>query len=341
MSLKIGRVLFAALALTAVVGAAHAASPFGIATPDGGGAVFGGPLGPLFLWIAQRQQEFYATLTASLKTVKQNGAAVWLLFAVSFAYGVFHAAGPGHGKAVISAYLVSSGESVKRGIVLSFAAAFVQAVTAVLVVGIAAGLFRVTAMTMTAATDWFEILSYALIAAVGAWLLWSKAFGGGQHHHHHHPVADAHHDHNHHEHGHCHDGDHDHDHDGEHDHHAHDHEDHAQRGVFARGWSAILAVGIRPCSGAIIVLVFALSQGLFLAGVGATFVMALGTGLTVAALASLAVSARGLAVRLAGADSSATARVVHAAEIVAAAGVLVFGLLMLGGAVANGLPGVG
>ncbi|CAN5134847.1 hypothetical protein BH10PSE9_BH10PSE9_05220 [soil metagenome] len=330
MSLKLGRITLAATILAAAAGAAHAASPFGIATPDGGGAVFGGPLGPLFMWIAQRQQEFYGTLTATLKTTKQNGAAVWLLFAVSFAYGVFHAAGPGHGKAVISAYLVSSGESVKRGIALSFAAAFVQAVTAVVVVGIAAGLFRVTAMTMTAATDWVEILSYALIAAVGAWLLWSKAFDGGHHHHHHHPVAEAHHDH-----------DHDHHEHEEHEHHDHDHRAPAPRGVLTRGWSAILAVGIRPCSGAIIVLVFALSQGLFLAGVGATFVMAVGTGVTVAALASLAVSARGLAVRLAGADSSTTVSVVRAAEIVAAAGVMIFGLLLLGGALVNGLPGSG
>jgi len=326
MSLKLGRIALAGLALVAAAGVAHAASPFGIATPDSGGAAFGGPLGPLFMWIAQRQQEFYATLTATLKTIKENGAAVWLLFAVSFAYGVFHAAGPGHGKAVISAYLVSSGESVKRGIALSFAAAFVQAITAVLVVGIAAGLFRVTAMTMTAATDWFEILSYALIVAVGAWLLWSKAFHSGHHHRHHHPVAEA-----------LHDDDHDH---HEHDEHRdHDHHAHAPQGMLARGWSAILAVGIRPCSGAIIVLVFALSQGLFLAGVGATFVMAIGTGVTVAALASLAVSARGLAVRLAGASSATAARVVHAAEIVAAAGVMIFGLLLLGGALVNGLPG--
>ena len=109
--------------------------------------------------------------------------------ALSFAYGVFHAAGPGHGKAVISAYMVSSGETAKRGIALSFLAAFVQALSAVLIVGIAAVVFHVTAVTMTRATDWFETLSYALVAVVGGWLLWSKTFGGGHHHHHHHHVA--------------------------------------------------------------------------------------------------------------------------------------------------------
>ncbi len=84
---------------------------------------------------------------------------------------------------------------------------------------------------------------------------------------------------------------------------------------------------------------FALSQGLFLAGVAATFVMALGTGLTVATLATLAVSARGVAVRLAGTDSPVAERVVRIAEIAAAAAVLLLGLLLLGGALAHGLPG--
>ncbi len=288
------------LAFAAAAGQAHAASAFGIATPDSsGGPGFGGPLGPLFVQVAYYQSEFYRGLTHALSDIKQNGWAVWLLLLLSFAYGVFHAVGPGHGKAVISAYLVSSGETVRRGIVLSFLAAFVQAVSAVLIVGIAAMILHVTAVTMTAATDWFEILSYALVAVVGAWLLWTKTFGGDNHHHHHHVDID--------EHGHDHDHHHEHGHD-----HEHEHQDHVRRHgasvevplrkALARAWSAIVAVGVRPCSGAIIVLVFALSQGLFLAGVAATFVMALGTGLTVASLAALTVSARGVAVRIAGVE---------------------------------------
>ena len=317
--------------LAAIAGAAHAAGPFGIATPDSpGGGGFGGPLGPFFVQVAYYQSVFYRGLTQALTEIKANGWAVWVLLALSFAYGIFHAAGPGHGKAVISAYMVSSGETAKRGIALSFLAAFVQAVSAVLIVTVAAVIFRVTAVTMTRATDWFEILSYALVALVGGWLLWTKTLGGGHHHHHHH-----------HPHGDATDEEHDdhHRHDDDHDH------DHAVIGsarswgeTLAGAWSAILAVGVRPCSGAIIVLVFALSQGLFLAGVAATFVMALGTGLTVAVLAVLAVSARGVAVRLAGADSPMAGRIVRAAEILAAAAVLLLGLVLLGGALANGLP---
>ncbi len=313
--------------LAVAAGAAHAASPFGIATPDSpGGAGFGGPLGPFFVQVAYYQSIFYRGLTQALADIKANGWAVWLLLALSFAYGVFHAAGPGHGKAVISAYMVSSGETVKRGIALSFLAAFVQALSAVLIVGVAAIVFRVTAVTMTRATDWFETLSYALVAAVGGWLLWSKTFGGGHHHHHHHHVGGG-----------------DDAHDGHDDHGDHDHARH--RGVggpadsfletLSQAWSAILAVGVRPCSGAIIVLVFALSQGLFMAGVAATFVMALGTGLTVSLMAVLAVSARSVAVRLAGIDSPVTGRIVRAAEILAAAAVLVLGLVLLGGSLVN------
>ncbi len=193
------------LLLVAVAGGAHAASPFGIATPDSsGGAGFGGPLGPFFVRVAYYQSIFYKGLTHALSDIKANGWAVWLLLGLSFAYGVFHAAGPGHGKAVISAYMVSSGETAKRGIALSFMAAFVQALSAVLIVGIAAVIFHVTAVTMTKATDWFETLSYALVAMVGGWLLWSKTFGGGHHHHHHHHHVgvsdDVHEDHDHHHH---------------------------------------------------------------------------------------------------------------------------------------------
>ncbi len=342
---RLAAVAVAGALLAVAAGVAHAASPFGIATPDSpGGAGFGGPLGPFFVRVAYYQSIFYQGLTHALSDIKDNGWAVWLLLALSFAYGVFHAAGPGHGKAVISAYMVSSGETAKRGIALSFMAAFVQALSAVTIVSVAAIVFRVTAVTMTRATDWFEILSYALVALVGGWLLWSKTLGGGHHHHHHHHhhagASEAgHEDHHHHDHD-----DHDHAHDHDHDHgHDHAHGDGAVSGpvrtwgeTLSQAWSAILAVGVRPCSGAIIVLVFALSQGLFLAGVAATFVMALGTGLTVASLAVLAVTARGVAVRLSGIDSPVTGRIVRVAEILAAAAVLVLGLVMLGGALVNG-----
>src|SRR5262249_58924001 len=86
----------------------------------------------------------------------------------AFVYGIFHAAGPGHGKAVISSYLVANEETWKRGVVLSFASALLQALVAVALVAIAAGLLNATAPTMASAVRWIEIASYSLIILIRA-----------------------------------------------------------------------------------------------------------------------------------------------------------------------------
>src|SRR4029079_754165 len=88
----------------------------------------------------------------------------------------------------------------------------------------------------------------------------------------------------------------------------------------------VLAIGVRPCTGAIIVLVFSLAQGVFWTGVAATFAMALGTAVTVSAMASLAVFAKSAAVRLAAPDSHGAAVALRTLELVAAMAVLVLGL---------------
>ena len=112
-----------------------ASSPFGIATPDGSGSVaWAGPFKGFFIWVAAQQAGFYRELTAALHHVTDSGHAALFMIALSFAYGVFHAVGPGHGKAVISSYLLASGDSLKRGVAISFASAFVQAATAIVVV---------------------------------------------------------------------------------------------------------------------------------------------------------------------------------------------------------------
>jgi nickel/cobalt exporter len=98
--------------------------------------------------------------------------------------------------------------------------------------------------------------------------------------------------------------------------------------------AAIIAVGLRPCSGAILVLVFALAQGLFWTGVVATFVMGLGTAITVAAIATLAVGAKSLARRFATGRSGYGMLALHGIEVGAAALVLAFGTLLLIGYIA-------
>ncbi len=90
-------------------------------------------------------------MSSTIRAAKSDGSAVWTLLAISFAYGIFHAAGPGHGKAVISSYLVANQETARRGIVLSFASALMQSLVAVVIVGVCAWLLNATAKTMCGA----------------------------------------------------------------------------------------------------------------------------------------------------------------------------------------------
>jgi ABC-type nickel/cobalt efflux system permease component RcnA len=327
------------LTLDCAIHAVLAQTPFGGPRPAAAEPQIGGIVG----WLLTKQSEFYREISATIRAAKSDGSAVWTLLAISFAYGIFHAAGPGHGKAVISSYLVANQETARRGIVLSFASALMQSLVAVVIVGICAWLLNATAKTMCNAERAIEIASYALIAAFGARLVWTK--GGGfmralqapqpaavlaaaAHRHDH--GHDRGHDHHHHQH-HAHHGD-DHVHDA-HCGHAHGPEpaELAGPGGWRRGFAAIFAVGIRPCSGAILVLVFALAQGLFWAGIAATFVMGLGTAITVATIAVLAVSAKDLAQRLSAGREAGGTLIMRGIEFGAAGLVLLFGLGLLFG----------
>ncbi len=294
-------------------------------------------------WLLAKQAEFYKAMSATIRAAKSDGSAIWSLLGLSFAYGIFHAAGPGHGKAVISSYLVANEETARRGIVLSFVSALMQAVVAVLIVGVGAWLLNSTAKTMCSAERVVEIASYGLIAAFGARLVWTKGAGFMRALQTVQPaapslaMAHAHHEHAHQGHAH---------HNHDHAHHEHVHDEHcghshgptpdqlAGAGGWRRGFGAILAVGLRPCSGAILVLVFALAQGLFWAGIAATFVMGLGTAITVATIAVIAVSAKGFAQRLAGSREGRGALIMRGIEFAAAGLVLLFGVGLLLGYIA-------
>jgi nickel/cobalt transporter (NicO) family protein len=350
-------VLAGLLLMAGVLDAAFAqAGPFGAPRAQAPAPPMGGVLG----WIFAKQAEFYRQFSSLIRAAKADGSVAWGLFGLSFLYGIFHAAGPGHGKAVISSYMVANEETWVRGVVLSFASALLQALVAVVVVGIAAALLNATAATMSRAVNLIEILSYSLIILIGVRLLWVKgrvflttlqtlhrpaAVGAAvtpAHHRHDHAHGDhdhahAHHghDHDHHQHcaGHAHDHDHDHD-----DHasawghaHAPEPEELAGPGGWKRGLSAIVAVGLRPCSGAILVLVFALAQGLFWTGVVSTFIMGLGTAITVAAIATIAVFAKVWAKRVADTQSGYGMLAMRGIEVGAAVVIIAFGVLLLTG----------
>jgi ABC-type nickel/cobalt efflux system permease component RcnA len=271
------------------------------------------------LWAREKQQAFYGKLSATLRQMKGSSpwAATWALMLLSFGYGVFHAAGPGHGKAVISAWLLATENELKRGVLISFMSAIIQALTAILLVSI---LFLVVASVGSTARNVAGVLesaSYAMIALLGAWLVWTALrllkpakplsvsapapapvpamagmttrqsmalhdFGGFEPRKNAAVPAD-------HVHGpECGCG------------HAHVPAAKDLRGEwsFAKAFSLAFAVGIRPCTGAILVLVFANGLGLYWAGVFSTFAMAAGTFITVSVIAAVTVYSRKLAAML-------------------------------------------
>ncbi len=338
------RVVFALLTVAYVAShflhPAHAQSSLGIGTNE---AIVPstGFFGWLMAWVNVQQQGFYRSLTTALKAMRDDGGQMWVLVGLSFAYGVFHAAGPGHGKAVISSYMLANEVALRRGVMLSFVSAFLQALTAIVMMTLVFLVLRGSAISMTDATWFLEVASYALITIFGAWLLWKKAgprlaglLGrspalslsaatavgdmpvpatpsagrfvcertdgvrgevcetcGNTH------MADP-----------------------------------AllsgDRFDWRTAWSAVAAVGLRPCSGALIVLSFSFLNGLFAGGVLSVFAMALGTAITVSLLATLAVTAKNVAVTFAG-DGRVGNRVHAAIEIAGAAMVFLLGLALL------------
>jgi ABC-type nickel/cobalt efflux system permease component RcnA len=291
------------------------------------------------LWIMDKQRSFYGAMSLSIRQMKSQSpfAAALTLMLLSFGYGVFHAAGPGHGKAVISAWLLATENELRRGILIAFMSAVVQALTAIAIVS--ALLLFVTAVGTTArdVAGFLESASYALIALMGAYLIWT-AF---QLHQHTGGEARAHENH--------HDGNHHHDHHAYDHHHAHGYGHAAECGCghahvpearqvksewsLAKAFSLAFAVGIRPCSGALLVLIFANTLGLYWAGVISTFVMALGTAITVSVIAAIAVYAKKLAINLARRDetwlggAAFALRLGGGLAIVALGGVLFWGSL--------------
>jgi nickel/cobalt transporter (NicO) family protein len=263
-------------------------------------------------WILTTQRNLHRQLARAMETVQAapTAANTLALVLVGFLYGVFHAAGPGHGKAVITTYLLTHRQHLRRGLALSWASSLLQGITAIaLVLGVVVLAERMTRQALGQVRT-LEMVSFALVAAVGAWLMFRalrglyRLRGAARHAGHDHHQAD----------GTCGCG------------HAH----HVSPGQAARseGLGAmigtVVAVGIRPCTGAILVLAVANMLGLWLAGIAAVIAMSVGTAITVSALAVLAVQARHWAARAAAGDSIGWQR---AGQVVAlAGGLLIFAL---------------
>jgi nickel/cobalt transporter (NicO) family protein len=286
-------------------------------------------------WILAQEAGFYRLLSGAIRAAKQSGAAAWGLAGLSLAYGIFHAAGPGHGKMVIASYLLANERALRRGLVIAFGAAVLQGFSAVAIIGIGAIIFNATAKHMTAAANAVEIASYAGIAVLGGTLVYVKgaallsawraapavavAAGGtvraflvddcSQDHLHGPGCAHV---------------------------HAPDPRTLGAESSWKSALLTMVAAGSRPCSGAILVLVFALAQGMFPTGVFAVLAMSLGTAITTAVLASTAVLAKNVAVKYSKAGSGRVLIAGRLFEAGAALAVLGLGLALLFAACAGG-----
>jgi nickel/cobalt transporter (NicO) family protein len=258
-------------------------------------------------WVTEQQNAFYQALRGALRGLKDGEAGALAAFlGLCFGYGVFHAAGPGHGKAIIASYLAGTRDSIARGLALSVVSSMAQAVTAVVLVGVLAVALDLAHRAVMAEAVWIERVSFVMAVLVGLWLAGSALYEAvtGRHVHlfHHHGTEHVQDDHHHHHH-----------HGGHHHQHDHGHDDASHSHIHAGpvktpfwSWSSaglIAAIGLRPCAGAIIVLLFSLTLGIFWAGVAAAFAMAAGTAITVASIALLTVVARQSALAAAGRKS--------------------------------------
>lgn len=265
------------------------------------------------IWINQKQIILTKTLTSYLKQFKETNdySFAIILIGLSFLYGLVHAAGPGHGKVVVSSYVMANDQTMKRGIFLSFLSSLVQGTVAVSLVAIPAFIFSASGTTIKKLGLQFTQVSYILIILLGMYLLysliyrkWKSRQTHSEHHHHNHTHTHAH------THSHSHDHDHTHNHHHSHEHHhAHDHHDecgcghshipsaHEVQGKWdiAKIISLVLSVGLRPCTGALYVLALALIKGVFWVGVVSVYAMALGTAITISLVTMAVVGGRQVA----------------------------------------------
>ncbi|MDN3525861.1 sodium:proton antiporter [Halomonas sabkhae] len=275
----------------------------------------------LSLQIISWQRDLHRGLTLAISEL--SGAPslhTWsILLGLSFGYGVFHAAGPGHGKAVLGTYLLTQGGAWRRALGLSCAAALLQALVAIaLVTLLVHGLGWLT-RTAVDSVIWVERASYLAIMLLGVWLCWralrqwrSAARPATPPHAPHHDHADhaAHHGHD------C---------DCAH------HVTPADAGDWRSALLTVASIGMRPCSGAVLMMGAASLLGHYGVGVLATLSMAVGTALTVSALALLSVMARDWAEkRLAGAMRGAWwQRLVGGVALAGGVLILLLGLSLL------------
>jgi ABC-type nickel/cobalt efflux system permease component RcnA len=278
-----------------------------------GGLWLVGALDGLGVWLAEAQRAAQDRLAGAIRSLRAGEAGALAAFwALCFGYGVLHAAGPGHGKLVIGGYGLARQVPVGRLAGLALASSLAQAAVAVaLVYALVAILGLARGAVEGAAEDWLTPAGHVMIAGLGLWLVWRgiaglrrsaagpQAGGAGDGHSHSHS----------HSHSHNHDHHQDPAHHAGHGHHHDHHHDQAHCAVCGHAHGPTLAevervaslrealalvagIALRPCSGALFVLILTWQLGIGMAGVIGAVVMALGTALVTVGVAALSVWAR-------------------------------------------------
>jgi ABC-type nickel/cobalt efflux system permease component RcnA len=242
-------------------------------------------------WAAAGQREAQNALAGALRRLRAGEAGAFAaLIGLAFAYGVFHAAGPGHGKVLIGGYGMA--ERIRLGplVAIAIASSLAQATTAVVLVYSGVLLLNLTRETMVGVTEEiFAPASYAAIGLIGVWLAWRglRKLRSAPN-----PVAAAHH-HDRHDHGPAHDHHHDHDETCGCGHrHAPTMEEVARVHSLRDALVLIAGVAIRPCTGALFLLILTWRMGIDAVGIAGAYAMGLGTASITVAVAVLAVWAR-------------------------------------------------
>lgn len=261
-------VLIALVLAFAVAPAASADSITGRgASPETGGGASLPFASGLMLRLASAQKQLNDTISAEFRSVRDGGSllAVLVILGLSFLYGVLHAVGPGHGKAVVASYFVANRARWTAGILMGSLISLIQGASAIAMVGLLAVVLRWRQFDVLNRTTSVEFVSYALIALIGAAMMFRALTGRG----HHHPGLGGH----------------------EHHDHAHEHAGGAARS-HRLDLKLVIAAGVTPCASAIIILLFALANDALAVGIGAVAVLSLGMALTVSTIGVASVLGR-------------------------------------------------
>ncbi|MBI3445918.1 MAG: ABC transporter [Magnetospirillum sp.] len=283
------------------------------------------PLRSVVAWGFALQRQLNGEMRQHLQTMKETGSwepALGILLA-AFLYGIFHAVGPGHGKVVISGWFATRRARIVHGLAASLIAAMVQAASAIAVVGALAVLMSLAPRDVMNGAAWLETGSFAMIVVIGGLMTWRTLTGKGCGHDHGHGHGHGH-EHHHHHGGEC---------CGGHHHHpVPPRNETAERNAL---FGIAAAVGFRPCSGAILVLLFTFANGLVVVGMLATFAMGLGVAITVAAIGLGALGLNRLVERGFG-QTSWGGKLRTGLALAGSLAITLMGLVLLAGAVLNG-----